>query len=617
LLDEATEGIDIPVYLADSVVMPVAGETLFSGDRLRLTTQAGTFELPRAIDTSEKLVAVCELVALALDEGHGSDWFVERTLARCELAAEARPVLAAFYDSLKALAEPYAPSVWPRILRNQFMPALMGSFDVVVGNPPWVNWQSLPAEYRERTRSIWERSGLFVHSGMAAMLGSGKKDIAMLMSYVATERLLREHGRLGFVITQTVFKTAAGEGFRRFRLANGGPSVSVRTVDDMVDLHPFKGAANRTAILVWERDRRTQYPVRYVHWQRKAAGSSIPRGVGLTRVMDDLSRRRPLTASPVFASDRSSGWLTAPRELLPALRKLAASEPSVYIAHAGVFAGADGIYRVRIDGPPASDGRVPITNLNDSGSTRIPKRHGLVEPGLLRPLIRGQDVHRWHVALTDVQMLFVQDPGTRQGIALETMQRDFPGALEYLSSFEIELRARRGIRGLRQASNAESTIPFWSMFGVGDYTLAEHKVLWRDQAGDFTAAPCVAGDERPLPNHKVMLVACEGAEEMFYLCGLLNSIPARTFVNSYAIPTQIATGVTRLLLIPQFDPNDDAHAAMAGASAAVTEAARAGNVLDERPIDLAACRIWSITVDELDAMREFHGYLLKHDLQAT
>jgi hypothetical protein len=98
---------------------------------------------------------------------------------------------------------------------------------------------------------------------------------------------------------------------------------------------------------------------------------------------------------------------------------------------------------------------------------------------------------------------------------------------------------------------------------------------------------------------------------------LLNSIPARTFVNSYAIPTQIATGVTRLLLIPQFDPNDDAHAAMAGASAAVTEAARAGNVLDERPIDLAACRIWSITVDELDAMREFHGYLLKHDLQAT
>lgn len=619
LLDEATEGIDIPVYLADSIVTPSVGETLFTGDRLQLATEAGTFELPKSVDTAEKLVIVCELAAAALDEGRDAAWFVESAMARCDLSAGSCPVLETFYLALGALAEPYAPSVWPRILRNQFMPALLGSFDVVVGNPPWVNWQSLPERYRERTRPIWERSGLFVHSGMAALLGSSKKDIAMLMSYVATERLLRAHGRLGFVITQTVFKTIAGEGFRRFRLANGGADISVRTVDDMVDLRPFKGAANRTAIVVWERDRPTRYPVRYVHWQRKVAGTSIPRGAGLPRVMNDLSRRRPLTASPVFGADRTSGWLTAPPDLLPLLRRLAGRGPSAYVAHAGVFAGADGIFRVIVEGPPDRDGRVPITNLHDVGTTSIPKRHGLVEAELLHPLIRGQDIQRWRVDLTEVMMLFVQDPTTREGIAPARMKREFPGALEYLSSFETELRARRGIPGMRRTASASpdaSSEPYWSMYGVGVYTLAMHKVLWRDQTDDFTAAVCFGGDVLPLPNHKVMLVACSSAPEMHYLCGLLNSIPARTFVNSYALPTQIATGVTKFVALPRFDPADPAHSAIVSASAQAAFAASSTGTADADAdaVDVAACRIWDIDASELEAMRDYHSYLLKRDI---
>lgn len=616
LMDEATDGVDIPVYLADSVVTPAVGETLFTGDRLRLSTQAGTFELPEGIDTAEKLVAVCELASEALDEDHDEVWFVQSALSRCSLNSDARPVLQAFLSALSRLAVPHAPSVWPRILRNQFMPALMGSFDLVVGNPPWVNWQSLPEAYRERTRPIWERSGLFVHTGMSALLGAGKKDMAMLMSYVATERLLREHGRLGFVITQTVFKTTAGQGFRRFRLADGGAEISVRTVDDMVDLKPFRGAANRTAIVVWERDRTTQYPIRYVHWQRKIARTTIPRGVGLSRVMDDLTRRRPLSAAPVLAADRTSGWLAAPRELVPSLRKLAASEPSRYAAHAGVFAGADGIYRLTIEGEPDGHGRVPVTNLHDVGKTAIPKRHARVERSLLHPLIRGEDIQRWRVNLTDVSLLFVQDPSKRIGIAAERMKQEFPGALRYLSSFEAELRRRRGIPGLRRPDPKAATaaIPYWSMLGVGEYTLAKYKVLWKDQSDDFMAAPCVAEDLAPLPNHKVMLVACASAGEMHYLCGLLNSIPARTFINSYALPTQIATGVTRFVAIPEFDPMDAEHEALASAAENAAIAASAGRSVDSDAVDLAACRIWGINIEELERMRSFHSYLLKQDL---
>ncbi|MBC7348309.1 MAG: N-6 DNA methylase, partial [Clostridia bacterium] len=51
------------------------------------------------------------------------------------------------------------------------------SFDYVVGNPPWINWESLPEDYRTETRLLWQYYGLFPHGGMDAILGKGKKDL--------------------------------------------------------------------------------------------------------------------------------------------------------------------------------------------------------------------------------------------------------------------------------------------------------------------------------------------------------------------------------------------------------------------------------------------------------
>lgn len=43
--------VDVPVYLADSVVVPAQGDTLLSGDQLELPTTAGTFALPVCAST--------------------------------------------------------------------------------------------------------------------------------------------------------------------------------------------------------------------------------------------------------------------------------------------------------------------------------------------------------------------------------------------------------------------------------------------------------------------------------------------------------------------------------------------------------------------------------------
>jgi hypothetical protein len=93
------------------------------------------------------------------------------------------------------------------------------------------------------------------------------------MTYVASDRYLRRHGRLGFVLLPNLFKSAkAAQGFRSFLLPDGTP-FGPFAVEDMVDLHPFEEAANRTATAVFIKGHAVRYPVPYQYWRKKGYGA--------------------------------------------------------------------------------------------------------------------------------------------------------------------------------------------------------------------------------------------------------------------------------------------------------------------------------------------------------
>jgi hypothetical protein len=602
------ELVDVPVYLADSVVTPALGETLLSQGRLVLETVAGPFSLPACIDTGDELRDVCDLAAEGIERAWPVEDYVERAAAVTDAAAADRAILAEFYGACLERHAQGLDGLWPHVMRNAFMPAFIGRFDLVVGNPPWVNWESLPTAYRERTRPLWEQTGLFAFRGRRAGLGHGKVDVAMLMSYVVSDKLLRKNGRLAFVITQTVFKTAgAGRGFRRFRIGESGPHIHVDQVDDLVDLNPFVGATNRTALVSWTRDRRTRYPVRYVLWQRTNGG-----GIDPSSTLDEVgarTRQLALVAAPVSEADLTSAWLSAPRDIVSGLHKIAEIDDPFYSAHAGVYSGgANGVYWLSVDGPADDDGRVPVTNLHDVGRTAVPQRYGRVEQELVHPLLRGRDVSRWS-ATPSASILFVQDVTTGVGYSEQLMRERYPGALAFLERFEDVLRRRAAYR-----LYFKPTDPYWSMFDIGPYTLASHKVVWKDQASEFAAAVMPVDDPLPLPNHKVILVACESGHEANYLCATLNSLPVRLFVACYVVETQISTHSVTYIHVPKFDPSNDTHTSLSRASKEAHTAVARGEEPDEDAVDGAAARLWGLTGAELEAMRRFLDQLRKRDL---
>ena len=69
--------------------------------------------------------------------------------------------IAQLSKSLVELEEKEWNGIWARILSNYLTTANMGKFDIIVGNPPWVDWKSLPSGYRERIKSLCISRKLF------------------------------------------------------------------------------------------------------------------------------------------------------------------------------------------------------------------------------------------------------------------------------------------------------------------------------------------------------------------------------------------------------------------------------------------------------------------------
>ncbi|MBC7077162.1 MAG: N-6 DNA methylase, partial [Synergistales bacterium] len=562
--------VEIPVYNCDSVLTPVLQkqaqmekQNLFAPDQpyFFLPTVEGEFRLPKTVLDQKALSTVTAALEECIAVGYAPEEFLARIERELKLNGGARDILGELYVKIEELERQGKNGVWVRLLKNSFAPVLQEPFDLVVGNPPWVNWEHLPESWRELSKELWTHYGLFSLKGYAQLLGGAKPDISMLFTYTCADHYLKPKGRLGFVITQTVFKTkGAGEGFRRFRLGEKGVPLCVKTVDDLSDLQPFEGATNRTAILTLIKGETTHYPIPYTVWKRKQG-----QRIALESTLQEASkksRRFDHWAEPVDPKNPSSPWITANRYVLSALRKVVGKSP--YRAYAGACTWLNGVYWVQIL-ERRTDGLAVIENLGNVGRKKMPIVRAAVEPDLLYPLLRGRDIGPWQ-ANPKIFLLLSQDCMQGMGGYPEgVMKINFPGAYIYLKQFEKELRQRSGFK---QYFNPDKD-PFWSLYNVGSYTLAPYKVVWREQASQLTCAvtstAAFFGNIRKviIPDHKVLFIPFEYEKEAHFVAALLGSRIAQLIVKSYALETSISTHIMEFIRVPKFEPGQIIHCELA------------------------------------------------------
>jgi SAM-dependent methyltransferase len=607
LLPHRKQNIVLPVYLADSIRTPAQGHDLYSHDAYTFPTAVGAFEIPAALCRIGVFDRFCDLLEQCVNSGTMADAFVqrvERELAPTDWTEEDARRIRQVYTQLLDLHQRGLNGLWARLLKNNFAPLTVGQFDYIVGNPPWINWEHLPDSYREDTKHLWERYQLAgTYKGGRPRLGAVKVDIATLMTYVVADALLKEGGKLGFVITQSVFKTAASAGFRRFELPEQNKQrrpLKVLHVDDMVELLPFEAASNRTAVLVLQKGQPTCYPVLYTVW-RKVEGARFSPDSTLDEVLA-ATQRHDWHAEPVDPRDSTSQWLTAHPAALQAIRKVLGK--ACYKAHEGVnTGGANAVYWVQKT-YTLPNGNVVVQNITEGAKNKVKQVLMEVEPNLLYPLLRGRDVQRWHAQPS--AWIIVPRLKPQQVIPLSEMQVKFPKTYAYLKQFAPTLLQRKDAITQGALKRGE---PFYFYGAVGDYTFAPWKVVWREQSAQMTAAVVGTAAGKPvMPDHKLMLVDCNSKIEAHYICALLNSSIIMAVVQAYAVSIQMDPHILDHIRIPRYDPNNPVHRELADLSrqarviVARGDTAWLGQV--EKKIDELAAQVWGLTESEMDAIRQ-------------
>ena len=96
---------------------------------------------------------------------------------------------------------------------------------------------------------------------------------------------------------------------------------------------------------------------------------------------------------------------------------------------------------------------------------------------------------------------------------------------------------------------------FYAQYGVGDYTLAPHQVVWNRMGRELRAA---ASAPPLLPTDTCCLIPCDSAAEARWLAALLNSRAIADALASASDPGRgfASPGAIDLLYLPPYDPRD-------------------------------------------------------------
>jgi type II restriction/modification system DNA methylase subunit YeeA len=638
--------IEIPIYLADSIMIETKAEITEKYYILRTTV--GEFKIPVNIAQNTNLLRkILDEMKMFLENGSKPEEFESR-ISPYNLNSSEKKSLIDLYKKLLDLEKHGKDGVWISIIKNAFAPLLKGKFDYIVGNPPWINWENLPEQYRESSKELWEKYGLLVTKGKTGM-GKVKKDLSMLFLARCFDLYLKVGGKLGFVITFTVFKNQAGAGFREFLAKN----TKIYIIHDLVTLAPFEGATNRTGIIIVEKvcelnnmnectiikevQKENINSIKHIVWN----GKKIDPDTSLEDVLK-ITKHYEIAMMPLIPNDPSSPWMQVKPNIVNAIRKVISGN-QYYEAHAGVYVGLNQVYFIKVR-EKTPDGMLVIENQHESGQKREVKQvDARVEPDLVYPLIRGRDVKKWYVEFKDRYIIL---PSDLKGNNLDptTMRSKYPNAYKYFYQFFNDLINRRAepykskLKPYRNKNipleRAEKLAPpFYWVFNISP-SLAPYKVVWGAISGaitgkalSFACAVAEPVNEKPVvPDHSVILIPIKTASEAYYIVGILNSIIIRSIIASYTYELGQYTHIIDIFNIPQFDPNNNLHKKIADLSKKAHELAKciySNNKPDycktinaneelkkvEDEIDLAVAELYGITKEELEGFKELMNIL--------
>lgn len=458
--------------------------------------------------------------------------------------------------------------IWARIITNYLSTSNIGKFDIVVGNPPWVDWKNLPSGYRERIKSLCIARHLFSGDGIT---GGINLNICALISNVVAENWLSENGILAFLMPDTLLFQQSYEGYRNFYLNDNKRLYFFKITDWTKAGNPFRPVTQKFLtyfISSKEQNYSDSIPVdKFII--KKGKQSWKNEEIDLKEYFDVL----PSFIAQFNDNNTMFTYVDEPNEIHN-YAKIAGE--SYYIGREGVEVYPQELLIFEVnDKMHATKDKVTVVNIQNTKSKfKIARTHQFLEKKYLYPLIKGIHVNRFHIEQSNLVIPFPYEKtfSTRIPLSVEELSIKSPELIKFYQAYKEKFLAQNSYSD-RLINNNQAE--FYALARVGDYCFAENYVVYRDNskwcASVVTTINTPWGEKkRPIfQNHAPII--CQDSDgryisndEAHYICAILNTPIATKYIikssdsRSYPIRPRIK--------IPKFDCKNLLHQNMVNLS---------------------------------------------------
>ena len=359
-------------------------------------------------------------------------------------------------------------------------------FDILLGNPPWANFNDLPDAYKTVLKSIFIQNGL-VADTQALLLGSSRVDFSALVVTITLNLNLQEKGEAFYFLPMSLFlNDGAHSGFRRNAI--DGSTFGLIELLDFRESVIFQEVTTRFGVARFQRDCVTAFPIPYRVETKSGWNSRLAAPVG------DLTA--PLS---IFDFKHEFEELSRPSAI--EIRENQKPRQGVNTC------GANSAFI--FDEPPVG----------------LPRK-------FIFPLATKESF-REKIQSPKKYILLPYDDKTGRPLDKNAMLAN-PGLLAYLE-------AQKGLLASRKGSLLNTWIKrgiWWACLGVGEYCFAPFKVVWEAYGkSNFNPIVLSSYDGKPWQANQAMqaFIPCSSLPEAENLLNLLKNSNIERYLKSLNI----------------------------------------------------------------------------------
>lgn len=289
--DAAVSDVNAPIYLGDALQLRYRSDDMFAEREVAIAvenngdgTEALELKFPRAlVDDAQAFDGFISDIGGYIERGDNPAFALDDH----SIDAAQRPMLLATIAALRQLHAQGRNHIWTYYIRNMVRPVSLShsKVDVVVGNPPWLNYRNTSSALREALAQQ-SRNDYDIWTGGRY---AAQQDVAGLFFARSVDLYLREGGKIGMVMPHSALQSGQYSKWRtgRWNAAVNGRSLAVdfgvKTAWDLEKLEPNTFFPIASSVIFAERKGAAE--------TGKPLAGSVERWLGATE-SDDVRRER-------------------------------------------------------------------------------------------------------------------------------------------------------------------------------------------------------------------------------------------------------------------------------------------------------------------------------------